>query len=454
MCPQPYAVYHKAGHQTAAESWGTGRAVSRIPRVPGGGTHRAGQGAFGNMCRGGHMYSPTKVRRAPCAAQRRRRGCAACGGRLAGRRLSYPRVLPSSRRLQIWRRWHRKINIKQKRYAVASALAASALPSLVMARGHKIDGVPEVPLVVSNAAEALSKTSAALALLRKIGAYADAAKSKESKNLHKGKGKMRNRRYTQRRGPLVVYGNDLGIAHAFRNIPGVELAHVERLNLLQLAPGGHMGRFVIWTKAAFEKLDSVFGTLTTSSAQKKGFRIPRSVMANADLNRVINSDEIQSVVNAPKDHHVRASLKKNPLRNLGALLKLNPYAKARPVRRPPRAVADVQQFPYWNDPAALGGGDEAKTLLCILRHPRGPPPLPSPFPLVRSLPLPPQTQRRMQILADTKRAEAKAAGKAIKRAKPSAEVKAAGQTFYESMIVDSAYDGELCQDFQAWLAKA
>lgn len=39
---QAYAVMAKAGHQTAAESWGTGRAVSRIPRVPGGGTHRAG----------------------------------------------------------------------------------------------------------------------------------------------------------------------------------------------------------------------------------------------------------------------------------------------------------------------------------------------------------------------------------------------------------------------------
>lgn len=39
---QAYAVSSKAGHQTAAESWGTGRAVSRIPRVPGGGTHRAG----------------------------------------------------------------------------------------------------------------------------------------------------------------------------------------------------------------------------------------------------------------------------------------------------------------------------------------------------------------------------------------------------------------------------
>ena len=59
---QAQAVNVKAGKQSSAESWGTGRAVSRIPRVPGGGTHRAGQGAFGNMCRGGHMYSPLKAR--------------------------------------------------------------------------------------------------------------------------------------------------------------------------------------------------------------------------------------------------------------------------------------------------------------------------------------------------------------------------------------------------------
>merc|ERR1711992_234288 len=58
---QPYSVNVDAGHQTSAESWGTGRAVARIPRVRGGGTHRSGQGAFGNMCRGGHMFAPTKT---------------------------------------------------------------------------------------------------------------------------------------------------------------------------------------------------------------------------------------------------------------------------------------------------------------------------------------------------------------------------------------------------------
>jgi hypothetical protein len=51
-----------------------------------------------------------------------------------------------------WRRWHRKINVGQKRYAVVSAIAASALPALVMARGHRIDAVPEIPLVISDAA--------------------------------------------------------------------------------------------------------------------------------------------------------------------------------------------------------------------------------------------------------------------------------------------------------------
>jgi large subunit ribosomal protein L4e len=50
-------------------------------------------------------------------------------------------------------------------------------------------------------------------------------------------------------------------------------------------------------------------------------------MANTDLARLINSDEIQSVVNAPKEVNRGKTLKKNPLKNLGAMLKLNPYAK-------------------------------------------------------------------------------------------------------------------------------
>ena len=60
-------------------------------------------------------------------------------------------------------------------------------------------------------------------------------------------------------------------------------------------------------------------------------QVPRLPMTSTDLARVINSDEIQSVVNAPKKPRQGKKLKKNPLRNLGAMLKLNPYAKT--VRR-------------------------------------------------------------------------------------------------------------------------
>merc|ERR1719158_2748671 len=288
---QAYAVSKWAGHQTSAESWGTGRAVARIPRVAGGGTHRAGQGAFGNMCRGGRMFNPTKT----------------------------------------WRKWHRKINTNQKRYAVCSALAASALPSLVMARGHKIDQVPECPLVVESSVEAVDKTSKAMKVLEALGASDDVEKSKASRQIRSGKGKMRNRRYVQRRGPLVVYGKDQGIAKAFRNISGVEVASVEALNLLQLAPGGHLGRFVIFTENALSQLDALYGGKNGAvSTEKKGYRLPRAIMSNSDLTRVINSDEVQSMVKpAAVSSCARSTkrLKKNPLKNLGTMIKLNPYAK-------------------------------------------------------------------------------------------------------------------------------
>jgi len=285
---QPYAVSVYAGHQTSAESWGTGRAVARIPRVAGGGTHRAGQGAFGNMCRGGRMFAPTKT----------------------------------------WRRWHRRVNINQRRYAVASALAASAVPALVMARGHRIEQIPEVPLVISNDSLRTieGKTYNAIDLLDKLHADTDLEKVKKSANLRAGKGKYRNRRYTQRRGPLIVLDKKSELSRAFRNIPGVEVGYVERLNLLQLAPGGHIGRFIIWTQDAFNKLDTVYGA-RGKVGQKDEYVLPRSMLKNPDVTRIINSDEIQSVLRPIIKQTKFQVRKKNPLKNLGALVKLNPYAK-------------------------------------------------------------------------------------------------------------------------------
>jgi len=291
---QAYAVGAKVGYDTAAESWGTGRAVSRLPRAPGGGTHRAGQGAFGNMARGGGMFNPTRI----------------------------------------WRRWHRRINVTKKRHAVVTSLAASCLPPLVMARGHRINEVSELPLVVSDGVESVQKTKQAVEVLKKLGCGQELEKVIHSKKIRAGRGKMRNRRYVMRKGPLVVFAEDNGIVRAMRNIPGVQTANVTRLNLLDLAPGGQFGRFVIWTEGAFKKLNDIYGTGKTNAPLKKGYNLPRAAMENADVARIINSDEVQSVLRPKLEAPKKAERKRNPLKNKAVMAKLNPgFLKKVEMRR-------------------------------------------------------------------------------------------------------------------------
>jgi large subunit ribosomal protein L4e len=111
---------------------------------------------------------------------------------------------------------------------------------------------------------------------------------------------MRNRRYVQKRGPLIIYNKDNGICRAFRNIPGVTLINVDRLNLLKIAPGGHLGRFCIWTASAFKKLDSIYGTWRVASKAKSHFNLPMPKMTNSDLSRLLKSDEIQQAIRPPR----------------------------------------------------------------------------------------------------------------------------------------------------------
>jgi len=282
---QARGVMRRAGHQATAESWGTGRAVARIPRAGGGGTHRSGQGAYGNMCRGGHMFGALKT----------------------------------------FRRWHRRISKEQRRYATVSAIAASALPALVQARGHNIDDVPELPLVVDNEAGSFQKTKQAIKLLSAIEATDDCDRVAATTAVRSGKGKWRNRRYVSRRGPLVVFADNEG-KKAFKNIPGVDTCNVNALNLLQLAPGGHVGRFVIWTQAAFEALPKIFGGFEEKSAVKKGYTLPRHTMTVADVSRILTSAEVQDKCRAKRKNEFKVYRKTNALKNKRAKLRLNPYA--------------------------------------------------------------------------------------------------------------------------------
>ena len=99
------------------------------------------------------------------------------------------------------------------------------------------------------------------------------------------------------------------------------------MNLLKLAPGGHLGRFCIWTESAFKKLDVLYGNWKKGSQTKQGWNLPMPKMTNTDLSKLLKSEEIRKVLRAPKRKVLRAQkTKPNPLKNIRALLKLNPYA--------------------------------------------------------------------------------------------------------------------------------
>jgi len=235
---------------------------------------------------------------------------------------------------KIYRRWHRKINQHQKRYAVVSALAASAVTSLVQARGHKIENIAEIPLVVDNSVQGYAKTKDALAFLDAVKAMDDVTRVNDSRHIRPGRGKMRNRRYVSRRGPMLVLPDNKGV-QAFRNIFGLDIANVHALNLLHLAPGGHLGRFIIWTKDAFTQLDKIFGTFTTESSVKKGFILPAALLTNSDVSRILKSEEVRRVL-TPKRLPSKKSKSgniapSNGLKNRRLRLRLNPYEKKRAI---------------------------------------------------------------------------------------------------------------------------
>jgi large subunit ribosomal protein L4e len=212
---QPQGRDPMAGKRTTAESQGTGGGKARIPRVKGG----AGRGAF-----------------AP--------------GTVKGR-AGHP---PTSEKKII-----KKIPKKEKRLALFSAIAATASKEIVSARGHSIEDVPEIPLVVTDDMEQLNKTKEVEETLTRLGILSDIYRVRESRKIRAGKGKLRGRKMKQAVGPLLVVAENKGIVDAAKNIPGVDAVIVTNLNAELLAPGTHPGRLTIWTSSAIVKLNELYG---------------------------------------------------------------------------------------------------------------------------------------------------------------------------------------------------
>jgi large subunit ribosomal protein L4e len=207
---QPQGRDPMAGKRTTAESQGTGQGRARVPRRKGGASRAA--------------FAP---------------------GTVSGRQ-SHP---PISEKKIV-----KKIPRKEKRLALFSAIAATASKEAVVKRGHSIQDVPQIPLVVTSELESLQKTSAVEETLIRLGVLSEIFRVRESRKVRAGKGKGRGRKMKQSVGPLIIVAENGGIKEAAANIPGVDVVSVTDLNAEILAPGAHPGRLAIWTSNAIEKL--------------------------------------------------------------------------------------------------------------------------------------------------------------------------------------------------------
>jgi len=257
---QPKGASKLAGKDTSAESWGPGHGVSRVPRIKTG-------------------------RRAARVPQ-------AVGGRRAHPPKAEKEIL-------------KKINKKERWKALRSAIAATADPSLVRARGHKFSEEVSLPIVVENALVTLSKTADVEAFLKAVGIWEDVLRAKRKK-VRAGRGKMRGRRYRRKKSVLFVISGDempvsaaegkeekeerkeergregrserserggglLPLERSARNLPGVDVCRVAALNVELLAPGTHPGRLTVWTEDAISKLASLPFASATASVEANAY---------------------------------------------------------------------------------------------------------------------------------------------------------------------------------------
>ncbi|MEM0097149.1 MAG: 50S ribosomal protein L4 [Conexivisphaerales archaeon] len=198
---QPQGRDPMAGMKVSAQSWNTGHGMSRIARIKGAGTKRAGQaGGVAGVVKG---------------------------------RLTHP---PTSLKIV-----YKKINKKERLSATMSALAATANSDVVSLRGHKVDPSLSVPVILVDEFESLSKTKDIMKVLLKLKLNTELDRVKE-----KGVG------------PLIVTSSRNSLYKAANNIAGLQAVTASDVSILHLAPGGVPGRLTIYTKPSLKALAKRF----------------------------------------------------------------------------------------------------------------------------------------------------------------------------------------------------
>ena len=218
---QKHSTHPTAGQDVVADSNDppTGRGIARIARMKGGGGGRQGQAG-------------------EVAGTR--------GGRQAHR--PYPiRVI------------YKKINKKENKLALFSAIAATASKELIQSRGHKIEGIQSFPIIVEDEIENIANTSKMVKVIDNLNISQDVERLAKRKK-RTGKVALRGRTSKIGKSVLFVVSNSEKISKACSGIPGVDACSTKNLSVLNLAPGGSLIRLTIFSKKAIEEIAQIKST--------------------------------------------------------------------------------------------------------------------------------------------------------------------------------------------------
>jgi len=216
---QPKGRDPLAGERTSAQSWQTGHGVARVPRVKGERYSRAGMAAGVAGVVKGRVAHPPKAEK----------------------------------------RIHKRVNRKERLLALASAIAATSLRHVVEGRGHKVQNVPSLPFIVSSEFENVSKVKDVVNAFKFWGIEEELERIRRGIKRRSGKAERRGRTKYVPVGPLIVTSTlNSKLKKVAKNVPGVDVVDVNSLSVLDLVPGGHPVRFVIWTEEAIKFLDEKF----------------------------------------------------------------------------------------------------------------------------------------------------------------------------------------------------
>jgi large subunit ribosomal protein L4e len=211
---QKQGRYPAAGQMVSAESRNTGLGIARLARAKGEGFPRAGQAAGVAGVRHG--------------------------------RLAHPPVS--------WKNIYKKVNKKEKLLALCSAIAATANADLIRKRGHFLSNSIQLPIVVSNEIESVTKSKDLEKIIIKLGFEDDLKRTyaRRIKSVHKN---STNRRSAL--SVLIIVSNDANIGRLNNSLPGIAVKTVKSVSVLDLAPGSKPARLTIFSENAIKELNTL-----------------------------------------------------------------------------------------------------------------------------------------------------------------------------------------------------